>query len=421
MAFVLGRLFDQTIFLFGLGLTRMPTGVKLDLKNGFYSKKIISCILIVLAGISVAAAIHNAIFVKKSSVDFQWDSARVLLEKKNPYEIAFSNEKVESDSYVPHRLKPNQFPSCLMLLWPYALFSWPIAKWLWMLSNFLFTGLILFVLFKIFLKNRSPFIYLVISCLFLMSTPWRNLVGNGQHTLFSLCFFSLALLVLDKKPVLSGVFLALSFFKYASIFPLAIYFIYKRQFRPLFIALGIHLGLHLLAAYWINTNPIDLILEPLAVSAELLQEGYIDFFSLFAQMNTGISALVPAVLSGTLLLAASLICFLNKKSNDLLVLTMLGFVSVLVIYHRAYDLVILIFPLILLFESSMTDRWFKVLLILCVLLTGYFSRIVDFLQTRIPGDPFMAAFHTYYWIMAGIWILTTVCCLVLVGSKKSNR
>ncbi len=393
----------------------------MNLKSIFCSKKFISVVLVFLTAISLAAGIRNAVFVQVSSMDFQWDSARVLLEQKNPYEMVLSHQTVDSDSYMPHPLSPNQFPSCLMLLWPYALFSWPIAKWLWLGSNLVFTALSLFALFKVFLKNQSPFVYLVISCLFLMSTPWRNLVGNGQHTMFSLCFFSLALLVLDKKPVLSGVFLALSFFKYATIIPLAIYFIYKRRFQPLFVAVGIHLCLHLFAAYWINANPIDLIKEPLMCSSGLLTDGYIDFFSLCAQMDSHIPALIPAFLSGILLLAATLVCFLNRKSNDLLVLTVLGFISVLVIYHRAYDLVIVIFPLILLFESSFKLRWFKILLILCLFLTCYFSRIIDFLQTRVQDGLLLEFFHIYYGLVPAIWILATMGGLVLVGNKKLNR
>ncbi len=382
-------------------------------------KFIIPVILIFLATMAGTKGIHDATSKPIDSMDFEWDKARILLDRNDPYQICISHQISETTKRKgfhdptyqdPHFQDPHYFPSGYMLLWPYAAFPWTAAKYLWLASNLLFTFLSLFNVFKTFLGKRPLQVYLSICCLFLIGSPWRTVVGFGQQSIFCLCFFSYALRYLDTKPNLSGFFLALSFIKPQVMIPFSLYFLYKRQFRPLLIALAVHLGLHLFVSFWINVNPFTLIAEVLKLDSDMLSGGYLDFFAFFASSGLHVPSYLPFLLSVILLSAAAWICFLNRTTDDLLILSMLSFVAMTVVYNEITNYVFLIFPTLLLFKSFFKDQWFKILLILGIFLTWCPDRF----RLAMVGGQHDAVFHTYDWVVAGTWFLTTFCCLVMV-------
>lgn len=378
-------------------------------------------VLIILSVISVLRGLYNATVPFNTGQDFQWDASWLLLDHQNPYKITLLNEKAETDRFVPDRLEANQFPSCLMLLWPYAVFPYTTAKYLWAFSNLLFTFLLLSIAYRIFLPDRSWHTYLIISCMFVIGTPWRNTVGVGQHILFSLSFFMLAVwYTLKQKPIKSGIFLALSFFKYTTVFPLLLYFVYKRQYRPLTIAFCIHLLLHFFAAYWVHESPYNLLMQPLAVSSRLLYAGYLDFFELFNSSSISAPWFLPYLISGATLFLTACAC-LYKKNDDLLVLCLLSFLSTVVIYHRLYDYVVLIFPLIFLFKSWEKKFFLKVLISLCLLFTWYVSRIIEVLRSKFSETDLWETKHIYFYLLILLWYTTIIYIFVAIAKTISGN
>ena len=200
-----------------------------DRVRALYKKRIFRSIIIaaltLLAGLSVYQGICNA---RTFSQDFQWDAARALMLGINPYRESLTPtgalfEGNLKDYYryyesigSPQKMEANQFPSLLMLLYPWALLSPDPARLVWLVTNLLFTAGIVVLLRLTFLKDCDRFVFTALVLLMLAGTPYRNQLGVGQHTLFSLFFFLLALWLSEKKRCLipSGLCLAVGLFKY---------------------------------------------------------------------------------------------------------------------------------------------------------------------------------------------------------------
>ncbi len=385
-----------------------------------FNNKITSSVLLILSTASVIHAIHQTI-VYDGCLTFQWDSAKILLNGLDPYKMTLSHTIPETEKFKTFAGSP-YFPSCLMLLWPYALIQWPLAEYLWIISNILFTFLFLYNIFNLFLPNRPYQTYLLIISLLLLGFQWRYLIYTGEQTLFALCFFSFALRYVNKRPLLSGLFLALSFLKYPLTIPLSLYFLYKRKYLPLLIASFIHLGLHIFISFWIKINPITLITETLKVDTLCIGVGYLDFVDVFRKIVPSIPMIYPVLLSLFLLMAAIYVCWLKPNIDDLFILNMLSFISLAVVYHGRYDYIILIFPILLYFKFPVLDLRFKTLVFLIVLLTWYLDHegMINYLISVLHSKYFLFFLNIYNCVLPALFWLTTVCSLILVFRKSSN-
>ena len=330
--------------------------------------------LIVFAVISVGQGAKNAIV--SGSVDFQYDSFKLFSMRINPYDETLAPTNVSKDLNLTKyydRLEANQFPSFLAIMTPLAIFPPYVANIIWCISNLALTAFMLILLRKLLCPEMPSKIYIAISCLMLMGLGWRNSVGMGQHTIFSMFFFVLAMyLSQNKKSVAAGIMLAISFFKYTLTVPLAIYFVYKRKFKELIISVIIHIALTIFSAFWLRESIINLILKPLKITSWLGNEGYIDFG---AVLNLeGSSSLIITV---TLMLAFLIVAvFISKEKTDNFFsngdfLSLLCYLSMVIVYHRAYDFFVWIVPCMIYMYSYYTTKQQKFELIASAILFVY--------------------------------------------------
>ena len=389
-------------------------------------------LLVLLAAVSAGRGVWNATARPNASQDFQWDSARVLLQRQNPYAAALSGAPTAVDGIQPGRIEPNQVPSCLILLWPFAALPWPLAKWAWAMANLGFTGLLLAVTFRLFLPGAPAWKYVAVTCLFLIGTPWRNLIGNGQHLLFSLAFFVWAVALAERgRPLRSGLVLALSFFKYTTIFALLPLFLKKRWGMPILIAFGVHGVLHLFACIWLRTDPITLMLQPLRIGARLRANGIVDVFALWQRLAPDRTVFVPAA-AGLLLLGAGIVLARRAQAGaDLLALSFLAVLSMLVVYHHNYDFVVFLFPLVWLArppaanpvsptsQLAVTCRtalpW---LLGACIGMAFYVRKLVDVAVPRLAGSA-GTGLHTAAWLVTVLLCYSSCACLAAAVARPS--
>ena len=324
----------------------MEDRVRALYKNRIF-RNIILAALTILAGLSVYQGIRNA---RTFSQDFQWDAARALMLGIDPYRESLEPTGALLDgnlkdyySYyesigAPQKMEANQFPSLLMLLYPWAALAPSSARLVWLITNLLFTAGIVVLLRLTFLKDCDRFVFTVLVLLLLAGTPYRNQLGVGQHTLFSLFFFLLAVWLCEKKycSIPSALCLAVGLFKYTLTAPLALWFVYKRKWRELLTACGIHLALTAVAALWLGEKLPDMIIMPLKVSSALASEGGLDFGALFGGSPV---AFVLAGLVFALLFVLAL--FADEKSENALMAVLLLW-SLIMLYHRTYDFFVLI-------------------------------------------------------------------------------
>lgn len=379
-------------------------------------KRVLWVVLIVIAVVSAARGVSNALW---DSGDFHWDVARLLVERYNPYVMFLANQPAYTDAIVDDLYQPNQLPSSLVWLFPYALLSWNAAIIAWFVTNIVATGVILWVFARwhpeLLATHTARW---AVVLLFLAGTPWRHSFGKGQHSLVALAVFMVAVYLLDRrKPLWSGIALALSFLKYSITFPLLPYFLYKRDVRPPLLAFGIHTVVHLLIARWIQASPLELLIDPLKIAATVtLGRGYLDVFTIarLYEWNTGVAWGGAVVLA---LLAIGLAMFRPSRTpseRDVWVLAFLMLISNIVIYHSWYDFITLL-PLVVLYCSPIpmrpAIRW---TLGIAVALFWYFNRLLVEVIPLLPATVFWSkGFYT----VSVLWYGVT---LVVVGIVSTS-
>ncbi|SKB76876.1 Protein of unknown function [Lachnospiraceae bacterium] len=321
------------------------------------NKKKVICIAIyaflaLMTVLSVVQGVRNALHF---SQDFQWDAAKALAMKIDPYTESLSpTGALERDGIrefyeafeaidAPQKMEANQFPSLLFELFPLTVLPYGTAKVLWLIMNLLWTVLIILLLRKTFLKNTDTDLFRMLSLLMVAGTPWRNQIGVGQHTLFSFAFFLLAVWISEKDGkesgavniILSGICLSVSYFKYTLTAPIALYFIYKRKWKEFIISVIPHIVGTFMASVWLHEPFMDMIIKPLKVSAALTGEGSIDVGAL----TGGASWSVLITLALMIILLGAV--FAVPEGMDGEVFSLLLLVSLVMTYHRSYDYFVL--------------------------------------------------------------------------------
>ena len=335
------------------------------MKNA-HKKLVVLCVIMsILAIVSVLCGCYNAVKYPMGSFDFQYDSAKLLFMRINPYEESLNPTGLQTelgmDTYYG-RLEANKFPSMLIFLFPYVLLKPMTANWTWMISNLLFTAGSLFLLkFLIFDDTYAQFlqsdhmtaahfsardgsmVFWLIACLMMMGTPWRNNIGNGQHTIMAFFFFLLSLrLSKINRIVLSGLSLSISYFKYTLTVPMALFFVYKKKYKELIVSIAVHVVLTFASAIWLKASILDMIILPLKVSSNLSGAGSYDISATFRLGRVGMPIAAIALLS------ILVYCAIGKfKGSDNELLSILTMISLVIVYHRGYDFFVLILPLVI--------------------------------------------------------------------------
>ena len=379
---------------------------------------IVIVLLIILAAISVLQGVRNAVATTRGSFDFQYDSSMLLRLRINPYDESLHptgvSEKFGLYEYYD-KIEANQFPSLLSILIPLTYLSPHAANVTWVAINLLSTAVIIFLSKKLFFTEINNKIILILSCCMLAGLGWRNNIGNGQHTIFAFAFFLIALWLSErKKAILSGIALALSFFKYTLTVPLALYFLYKKRYKELVVAIGIHLAATPICAWWLNDSVVNMVKKPLEVSKMLSSSGYIDFGSVF-HLNSNVSMLLAVLVCGLMLILS----LLSTEKNEDLLFSILSFVSLIVIYHRTYDFFILIVPVGIFVENWMIfsdhyrDRRNIINMVSSILIfiyANFAEKVIDVLGNRLS---FVKEINPYFTTVFAILVYLFVVYLII--------
>lgn len=310
---------------------------------------IVAALLAALALISILQGIRNAVGY---SQDFQWDAARAIIDGVDPYEASIEEKSfglsealdefygVFDANGIKQKMEANQFPSLLMLLFPYAFISPLLARYAWIVSNILFTIGIIWLLRKTFLKNLAHFEFILCMFLMLAGTPYRNQLGVGQHTLFAFFFFLLAVWLDELQPKGNRVVVTLcmfvSYFKYTLTAPLTLYLLYRKRYREFAASVAAHIVLTFAAAAWLKKDVVYMIVAPLKVSSALSAEGSIDLGAIFN------GSILYVVFGAVIAVVLMVITFRMPNDDKDLLFSVLLLWSLVLTYHRSYDYFVLI-------------------------------------------------------------------------------
>ena len=323
------------------------------LKGIIACRSVRTAVLIVLglfAAVSVYAGIRNALLY---SQDFQWDAAKALCMRLDPYELSMDPERCDdipelgefyrmfTDMGLAQKMEANQFPSLLALLFPMTVFSPGAARVIWLIMNLLFTAGIALLMRRTFFADVPVYGYTVGVLIMLAGTPYRNQIGVGQHTLFAFFFFMLAVYLERNmrehtigKTVAVSFCLFVSYFKYTLTAPLALYFLYRKRYKELALSVAGHVLLTEVAAVCLGRSFVYMIKAPLQVASALVSEGGID---LGVILPGGTAMAVAAVIG----MGLAVIALMLPGDNDEALFSLLILWSLVLTYHRTYDFFVL--------------------------------------------------------------------------------
>ena len=355
--------------------------------HGFV-QKILLALLALAAVVSLAQGLRNGIV---NHIDFQWMPAKIMMDGENPYLYSLNNLPWRTWS----RIDANQIPSCLLLLAPWTFLDYPVANTAWAVCNLLFIAVFVYYLYKTFFAKDAPirltFGFLFVALVFLVGTPLRMLVGNGQHLMFSLAFFMPALYYcLRGRPILSGVLMALCFFKYTTVAPLLLVFLGLRAWKAIFVGAGLHVLATLGVALYLHESPIVLVVQSLQTGAMLTGQGTSDLASLASVLGlSGVSTIALATYAVGGILALCIGWF--GRRNIVWQLACLAVLSNVMFYHRGYDYVSLVFPLLFVVQLLSVRRTLSKMERLIVGLTAVDVMYMFFVMRVFPVPFLMPA------------------------------
>ena len=186
-------------------------------------------ILILLAAVSLISVAQGFINALNNSQDFEWSPAVIFLDGQNPYQYYLSGNH-------NHRIILSQAPvyahALYVLLVPLAALRWDQAKIIWAMLNIGAAVLIAMIIGRRFGLTGYPFWWVLL--VFLASTPFRNGVGNGQQSTFTLLAFCA---LLYPKSATNSFWAGFGYIKYSFAPPLAMYVGIKRGGKHLMISL----------------------------------------------------------------------------------------------------------------------------------------------------------------------------------------
>ncbi|HRJ40513.1 MAG: DUF2029 domain-containing protein [Caldilineaceae bacterium] len=343
-----------------------------------FSRRLLDFYLLAALLGSILFLVHSGLQVwsPQGAIDFHsyWFSGHFVRQGNDPYVAYFSRSQPALPVYyvdgVVHREGPISVPGLsvtpantapiVLLLSAFSFLSWLPAKLLWSLFN---VGLMLLIPWLVIslLPGKLPWRYtLVIVLTYYCLQGTRVSIWVGQTTLLTFALMLSSLRASLRKPLLSGLSLGIALSKYSLSLPVALFYLYARKYKILFISLFVQLAALLILSGLTGTMPYDIGASYVKMVFHHNTLPGIHFRSLFAQPTWLYYGLL---VSGTLLIGLVIAnqyhLHRHKDSTyNIHIFVILSLWTLLVGYHRAYDTTLVIFFLsLIIYGLNQPDLW----------------------------------------------------------------
>ena len=303
-------------------------------------QRILLALLLLAALPSLLVGIRRALV---DSRDLQWGGAWLLRHHIDPWAEAIHGYP----HHLPFFSPPNYLHHLYVLLLPLSLLRVTTAAALWCALNVaLSIGCVLLLRRLLALPVQHT---IALLCLLWMSSPFRVTMASGQMSLVEL-FCLIAAFSALPTPIRGAAF-GLSLAKYSFSPPTALFFLVRRRFTLLAIAVALAL-IGLLAAHTLVSTALPtLATEPLTLAGRAVWPGVADLMTLIETVLTGPLPRVSAQhIAYAVSLTLSLVFALLLRTRPLTrgeELALLSVVSLFLFKHLIYDYVFLLPPLAL--------------------------------------------------------------------------
>lgn len=295
-------------------------------------------VLAALAMISLAWAGTKAI---QASDDLmrRAEEVRLFLRGANPYRI-------------PDMTYP---PSALAVFVPLVA---PLAesgtqlRFAWLGWNLAALAVVAWLLVRLWGPGWPPVLKLAFVLAVAASKPVRGGIGLGQFHLIPLAAMLLAVQAYQRKrPAAAGCWIAVALVKPTMALPFLAFWLVRRQWRAVAVALALHAAALATVSAWTRTTPWRLLGDWLANARTQEAAGTLDIPSLCERAWPQV---LPASWISLAILAATMVlvwCLRKRSDASLVSLTLC--LAAIFSYHRHYDLVLLL-PA---FALAVNDAW----------------------------------------------------------------
>jgi len=372
------------------------------------------------------------------SIDFHsyWYSGHFVRQGTDPYEAFLSEQQPQIPVYYLDgkavtaqpvaqpglAIVPANTAPIVLLLSLFSFFSWPLAKSVWLIVNLLLALMIPWMVLRLWFPNagiRSESLIIVFSFWSLLAT--RMAVITGQTTLVVFALMLLTLMTMNKNWVLSGIALGIALSKYSLSMPVLLFLLFKRKSNVIALALAAQaiglLGLSILT----NVSPMQVWHEYiLMIGGHLGDKGIHLVYSIYRLMPDAISTPVffSITLLSTFIVGAPLAYWLKRyyfslpdnvrSLADFHIVTILMLWTLLVVYHREYDVVIwIVFVAFVIYGVranvwQLSREWRRGLTLFLAFSMLWLSRPQQMLATLLPDQVFRV------WEQAGQTLVTLI-------------
>lgn len=304
----------------------MAQSISRFLKSNAHARRVLLVLLGLAALISTIQGFRNAL---AHSMDFQWSPSVLFWNGTNPYSHYLLGN---ADGAIILTQVPNYLHALYILFWPFAAIDFESAKALWAATNIALAIGSCLLVGRIFGLSKAQLVLLV--CVFLMSTPLRNGIGNGQQNLLALFMI---LSYWGYKNWLKGVSMSIAFTKY-SFAPLFFIHALIRREPAVFLAVAILLISAIAFGLWVGDMRPEMFVQPLLVAQNNVAPGAADLVSIL-RFDLGVSFILAALAS---IAAAAIISWLVRDTDDAVTLVILSLSSLAFFQHLGYDYVFLL-------------------------------------------------------------------------------
>ena len=323
--------------------------------------------------ISLSKSILNS-FINSS--DIPWSTAELFLKGINPFEYYINGNK---DGVILWGQEPNKFHIFYIITLPLSFISFNLSKVLWCIINVIFLIFSLMNLKKIF--RLDLFSFFLASSVFLMSTPLRSSISEGQYSLFVLFFLTNYWLALDTK--IKIINLSLSTIKY-SLTPSFFFFSFLNEKKVFFFSLVILLLSIILFAFHTNSLYFNVIYQPLLVGLMTHLEGLSDFSKILSHLfnlnkfsSLGISVIFVLIL----------VFYISRFPKSEITFCLLCIINLTFFPHSSYNYIFLT-PLLFLFFKNDNVNFLDYIYIFPIIFYFFYEKLdSEYINFFYPFGP----------------------------------
>lgn len=288
-----------------------------------------------------------------------------LEQRYNEVQLWFAGEHIYSQLEVGGVYPPASHA----ILWPFLSYSsWTLVRWIWAISSIVGLGWFIHLFLKAS-KTERVIEKIFISLLCLASYATNVTIGNGQLTIHVLAPLLAGLLLLDKKDGWNDDILASLLFVFTLVKPTLsapffwIVLFRPGRLRPVMIVLLSYTAFALIAVAFQQSSFVTLHLDWLARSNTGIDEGSLgtgDGFAGYGDIHNLMGNLglrqFNSLASILILLALGYWTYVNRFVNLWLLLGVTGIVTRMFAYHRVYDDMLILLPILALFRLSQQSQ-----------------------------------------------------------------